>query len=121
MIVNTSSLSKKTIRAIWQVTLCAVFLFSCIALLGWSYGSDQESRKAKFTNPPEYPELARRLNLKGIARVEIKISASGDVTDVKEVGGNPVLLDALKRAVKKWKYEPSAGENTIEVKYEFVP
>jgi TonB family protein len=119
--VKKSNLSKQTIRAVWQVTLCAVFLLSCIALLGWSYGSDQESRKARINVPPEYPELARRLNLKGIARVEIKVSASGDVTDVKEVGGNPVLLEALKRAVKKWKYEPSERENTIEVKYEFVP
>lgn len=102
--------------------LCSGVLLSCIPFLGFSYWSDPtESRRAKINVPPEYPELARRLSIKGVARVQIKISAGGDVTDVKEVGGNPVLLDALKRAVRKWKYEPSERENTIEIKYDFVP
>ncbi len=114
-------LSKRTIRVMLQLALCAGFLLSCVAFLGWSYGSDQENRKAKISVPPDYPELARRLNIKGVARVQVKISPSGDVTEVKEVGGNPVLLEALKRAVKKWKYEPSVKENTIEIQYDFVP
>ncbi len=113
---------KQTIRRILQLAFLAVFLLSCTAFSEWSFGPDpQENRKAKISVPPEYPELARRLNIKGIARVQVRISAGGDVTDVKEVGGNPVFLDALKRAVKKWKYEPSEKESTIEVKFEFTP
>lgn len=112
---------KQTIRRTLQLAFLAAFLLSCTAFSEWSYGPDTQERKAKISVPPEYPELARRLNIKGIARVQIRISAGGDVTDVKEMGGNPVFLDALKRAVKKWKYEPSEKESTIEVKFEFAP
>lgn len=85
----------------------------------WGHASDTQERKVKTSPPPEYPELARRMNVKGSARVQITVSAHGDVTNVKEVGGNPLLLDALKRAVQKWKYEPADKENTIDVKYDF--
>lgn len=120
--MKNSSKSKPTIPRVLQLAFLAGFLLCCTAFSELSYGPDpQESRKAKISVPPEYPELARRLNIKGIARVQIKVSAGGDVTDVKEVGGNPVFLDALKRAVRKWKYEPSEKESTLDVKFEFVP
>jgi TonB family protein len=76
-------------------------------------------RKLLSGPPPDYPELARRLNIKGIARVRITIAKDGVVTEVKELGGNPVLVNALKEAVKKWKYEPAPAESILEVKFEF--
>lgn len=79
----------------------------------------KQSRKLKAGQPPEYPELARQMNVKGIARVMVTISPEGVVKEVKEVGGHPLLLDALVRAVKKWKYEPAPKESVIEVKAEF--
>lgn len=80
-----------------------------------------ETRKIKTKVLPEYPELARRLNLKGVARVQVTVAPEGAVKDVKELGGNPVLLDALVRAVRKWKYEPAGKESLVEVKYDFNP
>ncbi|HXB22776.1 MAG TPA: energy transducer TonB [Candidatus Solibacter sp.] len=79
----------------------------------------KQSRKLKSGQPPEYPELARRMNIRGIARVMVTISADGVVKEVKELGGHPLLIDALTRAVKRWKYEPAAKESVIEVKAEF--
>jgi TonB family protein len=79
----------------------------------------KQSRKLKSGQPPEYPELARQMNIKGVARVMVTVSAEGIVKEVKEVGGHPLLIDALTRAVKKWKYEPASKESTIEVKAEF--
>ena len=118
--------SKHFIHRALQLVFLVGFLLLCTAFSDTAVselnnGPDQqENRKAKVSIPPEYPELARRLNIKGVARVQITISTGGDVTDVKEVGGNPVLLDALKRAVRKWKYEPGK-ESTVEVKFDFVP
>jgi TonB family protein len=90
----------------------------------WCFSSalqaQQESRKLKSGDPPEYPELARRLHIEGTAKVLITVSADGKVEKVKELGGNPVLLDALIRAVKKWRYEPAESEAVIEVKFNFV-
>lgn len=77
------------------------------------------SRKLKSGQPPEYPELARQMNIKGTARVMVTVAADGVVKEVKEVGGHPLLIDALIRAVKKWKYEPAPKETVIEVKAEF--
>lgn len=59
------------------------------------------------------------MNIKGMARVMVTITPDGIVKEVKEVGGHPLLIDALVRAVKKWKYEPAAKETIIEVKAEF--
>src|ERR1700683_4252016 len=62
----------------------------------------QQARKP-ITNPePEYPELARKLNLTGVVKVEVTVSADGTIKDVQVQGGNPVLVDAVQKALKKW-------------------
>ena len=73
-----------------------------------------------MSTPPEYPELARKMNIQGVARVVVTVAADGKVGNVKELGGNPILVDALTQAVKKWKYEPADHESQIEVRFEFV-
>lgn len=93
----------------------AVLLF----LPGFSYWED--ARKIKSSVPPEYPELARKLNIRGMARVQVTIAPDGAVRDVKELGGNPVLVEALVRAVKKWRYESTDRISTVEVKFDFSP
>ena len=82
--------------------------------------SQSSTRKAKLSTPPEYPELARKMNIQGVARVLLTVSPDGKVGNVKELGGNPILVAALTDAVKKWKYEPADHESAIEVRFEFV-
>ena len=79
----------------------------------------QDSRKIKVSVQPTYPELARRNNIHGTARLELVIAADGSVKDVHILGGSPLLVQAAVDAVKKWKYEPAATETTIIVKFEF--
>lgn len=79
----------------------------------------KQSRKLKSGQPPEWPELARQMNIRGMARVMVTITPEGVVKEVREVGGHPLLIDALIRAVKKWKYEPAPKESIIVVKAEF--
>lgn len=114
---NTSELTRsaapgKTTRR-WLQILFAAFMLATVTFA--------EDRKVKSSPPPEYPELAKRMNIRGVARVRITVAPDGTVKDVKELGGNPVLVDALTRAVKKWKYEPGEGTSLIEVKYDFNP
>lgn len=78
------------------------------------------TRKARSSPPPEYPELARKMKIEGIARVLLTVNSDGTVVKVKDLGGNPVLVDALAQAARKWKYEPAERESDIEVRYEFV-
>lgn len=70
--------------------------------------------------PPEYPELARKMNIQGVARVLLTVAPDGRVVGVKELGGNPVLVSALSQAVRKWKYEAADHESEIEVRFEFA-
>src|SRR5205809_6292238 len=110
--------SKHFIHRTLQLVFLTGFLLLCTAFSEWSYGPDpQENRKTKVSVPPEYPELARRLNIKGVARVQITISTGGDVTAAKEGGGNPGLREALNSGTRKAKNEPST-ESTVGVKFE---
>src|SRR5437762_4087848 len=105
-----------------RLTLAGLLLLNILALSsnGFAQAQPPETRKVKTKVDPEYPELARRLNLKGIVRVQVTVAPGGSVKDVKELGGNPVLLDALIRAVRKWKYEPAEKESVLEVKFDFT-
>lgn len=104
-------------RLVIVACLMAVFsLFSYHSSLAQS-----TARKLKSRVEPEYPELARRNNISGSTRVELLVAADGRVKDVKVLGGNPVLVQAVVTAVTKWKYEPASEESTIVVKYDFKP
>ncbi|HET8891399.1 MAG TPA: energy transducer TonB [Candidatus Angelobacter sp.] len=82
--------------------------------------SQSNTRKIKVSVPPDYPELARKMNIQGVARVLLTVASDGRVVGVKELGGNPVLVAALVQAVRKWKYESADRESEIEVRFEFV-
>ena len=78
-------------------------------------------RQLRVKISPEYPTIARRMNLKGAVQLEALVGRDGTVKEVKVLGGHPLLADALARAVKQWKYEPAARDSTEVVKYSFGP
>lgn len=118
MSIQVKSTKFSILKASLSLVLSAL-LFSLFPLSAHSTLQAQDTRRVKMKVDPEYPELARRLNLKGVVRVEVFVAAGGSVITVKELGGNPVLLDALVRAVKKWKYEPADKDSVLEVKFDF--
>lgn len=119
MIANSS----KSLLAAKMLFCLLTLVCVCTSLAAQSANeqpAQSSSRKGKSNPPPEYPELARKMNITGTARVLLTVANDGSVTTVKELGGNPVLVAALVKAVKKWKYEPADHENEIEVKFEFT-
>jgi protein TonB len=99
------------------VALLALF---CIVPNNFSF-AQTTSRKIKNRVEPVYPELAKRNNISGSARVELLVTPDGRVKDVKVLGGNPVLVQAVMAAVVKWKYEPAAEESSVIIKFDFNP
>lgn len=95
--------------------LAIICLASCIPLYA------QDARKMKSGAQPAYPELARKNNIQGIARLQVVIAPDGSVKDVKVLGGSPVLAQAAVDAVKKWKYEPAQVESSEVLRFEFKP
>lgn len=109
-------------KTILALLLCGLFL----APQGRSFQNpiqleiNEGGRKIKTRVIPEYPELALKARISGAARVELTVTPEGTVKDVKEIGGSPILLGALVRAVKQWKYEPGPKETAVEVKASFT-
>lgn len=81
----------------------------------------QESRKGIRQAAPIYPEMARKLHLTGVVKVQVVIGADGQIKETKVVGGHPLLVDAALEAVKMWKYAPASGETTLLLEFSFHP
>lgn len=101
--------------------LCTVFIAAALTLLAIIPAAAQNSRKVRLAVQPEYPELAKKNNISGTARVQATIAPDGTVKEVKGLGGNPVLLQAATEAVKKWKYEPAQNESSAILRFDFTP
>lgn len=81
--------------------------------------SDTGSRKVRTKVSPDYPALARQLNVTGKVKLEVTISPDGRVTSTRTVGGSPLLVPPATEAVKKWRYEPGPKESTEIVEFNF--
>jgi TonB family protein len=83
---------------------------------------DETHKRRKVLNEvtPQYPALARTMNLRGTVKVEALVSIEGRAKKVNVKGGHPVLAQAALNAVREWKWEPAGHESTepIEVKFE---
>jgi protein TonB len=89
------------------------------SLFSYNPACAQSSRKVRSKVDPVYPELARRNNISGSVRVELVIAPDGKIKDIKILGGNPVLVQAVVAAVTQWKYEPAPEESNEVRKFDF--
>jgi len=81
--------------------------------------TDTSKRKVRTKVLPDYPALARQMNIAGKVRIEATVSADGRVLDTKVVGGSPLLINAAVEAVKKWRFEPAAKDSVELVEFDF--
>jgi TonB family protein len=70
---------------------------------------------------PVYPELAKRMHMSGVVKLETVIRADGNVKSTKALGGSPVLIEAAMDAVRKWKFEAASEESTEIIQVAFEP
>jgi protein TonB len=67
---------------------------------------------------PEYPPVARRMNVSGTVVLSVLVDETGrveDVRTVREAGGNMGLTQAAQKAVRLWTFRP-AVKNGVQVK-----
>src|SRR5215469_15522559 len=81
--------------------------------------SSNSERKIADRVAPAYPELARKMHIHGVVRVEAVVRPNGSVKSTRILGGNPVLVEAAQDAVGKWKFEPAQSETTEVVQLAF--
>jgi TonB family protein len=106
-----------------RLPLAGIMLFQAAVLaLGLAMAmparaADERAVKSRIS--PVYPEIAKRMRISGLVTVEVKVDADGKVSDVKTLSGNRVLSNAAEEAVRRWKFEPGAGQSTVDVSINF--
>lgn len=76
-------------------------------------------RRAKVKVQPEYPDLARKMDLAGVVKIEVTVSPNGTVKSARVVGGHPVLAGAALDAARKWRFEPAPTESSGVIEFKF--
>ena len=105
--------------------LLALVLGACVPLARKVSAQDQNAaeeaakRKVRTRVTPEYPPLAKQMNISGRVRIEAVVAADGHVVNTKPIGGSPLLINAAVDAAKKWRYEPAPKETTEIMEFQF--
>lgn len=83
--------------------------------------SQQVQRTLVTRVEPEYPETLKQHLIGGTVRLAVTVAPNGTVENVKQLGGNPVLVEAAIAAVKQWVYAPSNSRTRLQVAIPFDP
>jgi len=82
-------------------TLNRKFAVGLLLLVGWvatispqAWGQGEIKRKTKNSVPPSYPELARRMNINGVVKVQITVAADGSVKNAKVINAGKLAAVA---------------------------
>jgi TonB family protein len=102
------------------IFLTCIVLATVVAAQNNPPASNSE-RKVSSRVAPIYPELAKRMRLQGVVKVEAVVRPNGTVKSTRVLGGNPVLVESAIDAVNKWKFEPGPEETTEIVQLTFIP
>jgi protein TonB len=70
-------------------------------------GGDVKPPKLLHAEQPKYPRAAKTAGVQGVVVVEAVVTAQGTVDEIKVISGHPLLIEAAKDAVSRWKYEPT--------------
>jgi TonB family protein len=81
----------------------------------------QEGRKVLSNPTPAYPEIAKRLRLEGVVKVQVVIGTDGRIKETNVVGGHPLLVTSVEETLKNWKYAPASSETTALLEFRFHP
>ncbi|HEX6823351.1 MAG TPA: TonB family protein [Candidatus Sulfotelmatobacter sp.] len=106
-------------RGVTVLLTVAMILTASLAGAQDNSASTPSDRKVATRVAPVYPELAKKMHIHGVVRVEAIVRPNGSVKNTRVLGGSPVLVDAAADAVAKWKFVASQGETTEVVQLVF--
>lgn len=86
-----------------------------------SLGQDSTTkRKISRRVLPDYPPVARQMNITGKVKLEAVVEPDGHVKSMRPVGGSPLLIESAEKALKNWKFESGPRETTEVVEFDFT-
>ena len=117
MMVNKA----KGILVLCLLAVVAAASLGTVSLRAQDGEAPGSKRRVKVLGRPQYPDLARKLNLSGVVKVEVTIGADGKVKRTHVVGGHPVLAAEAERAAMQSEFEPGPKETTEVIEFKFSP
>jgi TonB family protein len=81
----------------------------------------ETTRKIVSKVVPVYPELADKMQIRGIVRVEALVAPNGKVKFTQVIGGSPLLAKVAVDAIEKWKWGPAPQETKELIELNFHP
>jgi TonB family protein len=96
-----------------RILLCALLLIGSVS------AADRPQRAIVQRLEPEYPEIAKNMNLHGTVKLRIWIKPDGTVRRLEYIGGHPLLAESALKAVKGWKYAVAQKETTAVLELKF--
>lgn len=79
-----------------------------------------DGRVIKQRVAPVYPEIAKRMRIGGMVKLEVTVSADGKVLSVKTVSGNRILASAAEEAVRQWHFAVGSEDSVENVEMNFA-
>jgi TonB family protein len=105
-----------------KLKMAATCCFVGMALILSAANLPAQDNRRVLSNPePPYPEVARRLRLSGVVKVQVTISTDGKIKETKVMGGHPIFVNSVEQTLKDWKYAPAATETTTQLEFTFHP
>lgn len=113
-------MTKNMGRRLPLAALLAVLSLGISPIHSSAQAAPASSRKIVNRVMPQYPSMARSLNIRGNVRVEALVEPNGTVKTVEVKGGHPLLVQAAETAIREWKFAPATHETkeTIEVRFD---
>jgi TonB family protein len=113
-----SKFTRRKVRRVGRAWLQAAAV--AVALMVAAVAHASTDRAVKMRVAPTYPELAKRLKIAGVVKLEATVDADGKVTAVKTLSGSKALSQAAEDAVSKWKFVSGSVSSTEEVEVNFT-
>src|SRR5260370_7038531 len=85
----------------------AALIFSGASGLAQTGSTDETKRKVKTKVAPAYPDLAKRMNVGGKAKIEVVVTRAGRVKSTRAPGAPPSLVQPSHHAVHDSKFPPA--------------
>ena len=120
---NLGAVNKFSMRPYFAAVLVSLslgvitfFPFFCLA-----QQHPEATRKIVSRVDPVYPELANKMQIRGIVKVEAVVAPNGKVKSTQVIGGSPLLARAAVDAIAKWKWGPAPQETKELIQLNFQP
>jgi TonB family protein len=114
---------RRRAAAVFLALSCGVIALGIVFSPSFSLAQESSETQRKIVSRvvPEYPELARKMQISGTVRVEVAVAPNGKVKFTHVIGGSPVLVKAASDAIEKWKWAPAAQESKELIELNFHP